>query len=186
MRRFAFAFACDQVVLEIKERLNAYALILRGGAALFAASKEVERDAWRAYVETLRAEGSVPGVQGIGFAQVIAENELASRIARIRGEGFSAYTVNPAGVRALYTAIIYLEPFRDRNLRAFGFDMVSEPVRRAAMEQARDSGEAALSGKVKLVQETGIDVQAGTLMYVPVYRNGMPRDTPTPRKQLDR
>ena len=177
-----FAFACDQISLEIRERLNAYALILRGGAALFAASRVVERNDWRAYVETLRAEGSVPGVQGIGFAQVIAPSELASHVARIRGEGFPAYTVNPAGERALYTSIIYLEPFRDRNLRAFGYDMFSEPVRRAAMEQARDSGEAALSGKVELVQETGIDVQAGTLMYVPVYRNGMPKATPRQRR----
>ncbi len=40
-----------------------------------------------------------------------------------------------------------------RNLRAFGFDMYSEPVRRAAMEAARDTGAAALSGKVVLVQE---------------------------------
>ncbi|MBF0428785.1 MAG: CHASE domain-containing protein [Magnetococcales bacterium] len=36
--------------------------------------------------------------------------------------------------------IIYLEPFKDRNLRAFGYDMLSEPVRRAAMGMARDSG----------------------------------------------
>ena len=177
-----FAVACDQVTLKIQERLGAYALVLRGGAALFAASKEVERGEWRAYVETLQTQGRVPGVQGIGFAQVIPADQLATHIARIRGEGFPDYTVNPPGKRAIYTSIIYLEPFRDRNLRAFGFDMYSEPVRRAAMEQARDSGEAALSGKVKLMQENGADAQAGTLMYVPVYRNGMPKDTQEQRR----
>ncbi|MEI8079949.1 MAG: CHASE domain-containing protein [bacterium] len=31
-------------------------------------------------------------------------------------------------------------------LRAFGYDMLAEPVRRAAMEQARDMDTAALSG----------------------------------------
>ena len=172
-----FAFACDQVTLKIQERLSAYALILRGGAALFAASIAVDRQEWRAYVETLRAEGSIPGVQGIGFAQAISADELPTHIAQIRGEGFPEYTVRPSGERAFYTSIIYLEPFRDRNLRAFGFDMFSEPVRRATMERARDSGEAALSGKVKLVQETDAEVQAGALMYVPVYRNGLPRNT---------
>ncbi len=172
-----FAFACDQVTLKIQERLGSYALILRGAAALFAASKEVSRDEWRNYVETLRAGGSVPGVQGIGFAQIIQPSELAAHTARIRAEGFPDYAVRPAGKRAVYTSIIYLEPFRDRNLRAFGFDMFSEPVRRAAMEQARDTGEAALSGKVQLVQETATQVQAGTLMYVPVYRSGAPVDT---------
>jgi PAS domain S-box-containing protein len=50
------------------------------------------------------------------------------------------------------------------------------------MEQARDSGAPALSGKVELVQETGKEVQAGTLMYVPVYRNGVPTDTVEQRR----
>jgi CHASE1-domain containing sensor protein len=169
-----FAFASDQVALKVRERLGAYALILKGGAALFAGSGTVTRAEWKAYVEKLRAGDSIPGVQGIGFAQVIQPNQLDAHLADVRAEGFPAYTVRPPGERALYTPIIYLEPFSDRNLRAFGFDMFSEPVRRAAMEQARDSGAAALSGKVELVQETVNDVQAGTLMYVPVYRNGAP------------
>ncbi|WP_295383916.1 CHASE domain-containing protein [uncultured Thiodictyon sp.] len=167
-----FAFDCDQVTLKVQERLRSYALILRGGAALFAASVSVERNEWHAYVATLRASGTVPGVQGIGFAEVVAPGQLAAHLARIRAAGFPDYRIYPSGSRPLYTAIIYLEPFADRNLRAFGYDMFSEPVRRAAMEQARDTGEAALSGKVELVQETGSEVQAGTLMYVPVYRNG--------------
>jgi len=176
------AFTSDQVTLKIQERLDAYALILKGGAGLFAASNAVGRREWQAYVEKLRSQDSVPGVQGIGFSQVIPPQQLATHIGRIRAEGFPDYTVRPAGERALYTSIIYLEPFRDRNLRAFGFDMFSEPVRRAAMEQARDSGAPALSGKVELVQETATEVQAGTLMYVPVYRNGAPTDTVEQRR----
>ncbi len=104
---------------------------------LFVASDSVSRREWQAYVEKLRAQDSIPGVQGIGFSQVIPAQQLAAHIAKIRAEGFPDYTVRPAGERALYTSIIYLKPFRDRNLRAFGFGMFSEPVRRAAMEQAR-------------------------------------------------
>lgn len=172
-----FVFDCDQVTLKIQERLSTYALILRGGAALFAASNAVERKEWRDYVAALQADEQVTGVQGIGYAQVIPADQLASHIARIRSEGFPQYTVSPPGERAIYTSIIYLEPFSVRNLRAFGFDMFSDPVRRAAMEQARDTGKAELSGKVELVQETDVEIQAGVLMYVPVYRNGMPKET---------
>lgn len=172
-----FAFDCDQIVLKVQERLSGYALILRGAAGLFAASDTVDRHEWHAYIETLGAACSVPGVQGIGFAQRIAPNELAAHLASIRAEGFPDYNLRPAGERDMYSSIIYLEPFRDRNLRAFGYDMFSEPVRRAAMEQARDTGKTALSGKVTLVQETSTDVQAGTLMYFPVYRNGAPIET---------
>lgn len=177
-----FEFTSDQVALKIRERLDAYALILQGGSGLFAASARVDRNDWRSFVEKLRTHEYLPSVQGIGFAQVISPDQLASHVAAIRAEGFPDYSVRPAGDRATYSAIIYLEPFRDRNLRAFGYDMFSEPIRRAAMEQARDTGEAALSGKVELVQETGTEVQAGTLMYVPVYRNGAPIDTVEQRR----
>ncbi len=177
-----FIFACDQVTLKIQERLEANALVLRGGSALFAASVSVERKEWQAYVENLRSVQSVPGLQGLGFAQVIPADQLAAHIAKIRSEGFPGYTLKPPGERTVYTSIIYIEPFRDRNLRAFGYDMYTEPVRRAAMEKTRDTGEAALSGKVILVQETGTDNQAGVLMYVPVYRNGVPISTVEQRR----
>jgi PAS domain S-box-containing protein len=118
----------------------------------------------------------------LGFARLISRRQLAQHVLEIRAEGFPAYQVSPAGERELYSAIIYLEPFRDRNLRAFGYDMLSEPVRREAMERARDQDTAALSGKVVLVQETGNEVQAGTLMYVPVYQAGMPIATVAQRR----
>ena len=177
-----FALVSDQVSIKIRDRLDAYALILRGAAGLFSISQNVDRNEWRAYVETLRAHLTVPGVQGIGFSKVIEPRDLPRHVVAVRTEGFPEYTVRPAGDRDLYTSLIYLEPFRDRNLRAFGFDMFSEPIRRAAMEFARDSGEASLSGKVALVQETGRDVQAGTLMYFPVYRKGAPLHTQEQRR----
>jgi PAS domain S-box-containing protein len=172
-----FTFAGDRIALKIHERLNAYSLVLRGGAGLFTAKETVARQDWRAYVDTLSASGLIPNLQGVGFAQVIPADQLATHIDRVRSEGFPKYIVWPAGDRTSYSSIIYLEPFRDRNLRAFGYDMLSEPVRRAAMEQARDTGKAALTGKVELVQETDTDVQAGALMYVPVYRNAAPIST---------
>ena len=172
-----FELTSAQVALRIQERLSTYALILQGTAGLLAGSYSVDRKEWRTYVEKLSAQERVPGVQGIGFSKLVPPDQLAAHVASIRAEGFPGYTVRPSGERAVYTSIIYLEPFEGRNLRAFGFDMFSEPVRRAAMERARDTGKAALSGKVELVQETGKEVQAGTLMYVPVYRNGAPLDT---------
>ena len=179
-RRFEFTSA--QVALRIQERLGSYALILQGAAGLFAGPDSVDRKAWRTYVEKLSAHESVPGVQGIGFSKIVPPNQLDAHVASIRAEGFPEYTVRPSGERAVYTSIVYLEPFEGRNLRAFGFDMFSEPVRRNAMERARDTGEAALSGKVELVQETGKEVQAGALMYVPVYRNGAPLNTAEQRR----
>ncbi|HEU0153826.1 MAG TPA: CHASE domain-containing protein [Arenimonas sp.] len=180
--RAQMGFAAEQVSIKIGERLRAYEMILRGGAGLFAGSNDVSREDWRRFVEEFQASALVPGVQGIGFARAIAPDQLAAHEAAVRAEGFPDYRVRPEGPRELYTSILYLEPFRDRNLRAFGYDMYSEPVRRAAMVQARDTGEAALSGKVVLVQETEAQVQPGTLMYVAVYDPSRPTDTPEQRR----
>ncbi len=177
------AHAADQIQLKTRERLASHELILRGGAGLFAASAGVSRAEWKAYIDTLRPDDIVPGVQGIGFSQLIPKQELDTHIARIRAEGFPAYMVTPAGDRDVYSSAIYLEPFSDHNLLAFGYDMFSEPVRRAAMIQARDTGNTALSGKVKLVQETEGTTQAGALMYAPVYRQGLATDTVKQRQR---
>jgi PAS domain S-box-containing protein len=154
----------------VAQRMLAYEQVLCAAAGLFAASGDVQRAEFREYVASLRVEEHYPGIQGIGFSQLVPPAALESHTASIRAEGFPGYEVHPAGRRDAYTAIIYLEPFTGRNLRAFGYDMFSEAVRRAAMERARKSGAAALTGKVKLIQETDKDVQAGAIMYVPVYR----------------
>jgi CHASE1-domain containing sensor protein len=177
-----FEFACSQIELRINARMAAHEQILMSAAALFNASDEVTREQWRNFVLQQKVEQHLPGIQGIGFALLIPRERLAQHIQEFRSQGFADYNVRPEGDRESYTSIIYLEPFSGRNLRAFGYDMFSEPVRRRAMEQAMDLDAPVLSGKVILVQETGQDVQAGTLMYVPVYRKGMPTDTIADRR----
>ena len=177
-----FDFTCNEIQLNIKARLGACAQLLHSGAALFDASKTIDREEWRTFTHSLHLEQQLPGIQGLGFAQLIPRDQLAQHVQAIRREGFPDYQVKPAGERETYSAIIYLEPFSDRNLRAFGYDMLSEPVRRAAMERARDENTTTLSGKVILVQERGQQVQAGTLMYVPVYRRGWPIETSEQRR----
>jgi PAS domain S-box-containing protein len=180
--KLEFTLVCNEIKTKISLRLQGHAQLLRTGSAYFAASDSVTRSEWKAFNTHARIEENLPGIQGIGFSLIIPKNELQYHIKVIRQEGFPDYTVRPAGNREFYTSIIYLEPFSGRNLRAFGYDMYSEPIRRSAMEQARDFDVAALSGKVTLVQETDKDLQTGTLMYVPVYRNGKPLNTVEERR----
>ena len=178
-----FMFACNEIRSKIGDRLQAHEMILLAGAAVFDASDKVTREEWRNFTQRLNVESNLPGIQGIGFALRIPPDCLTQHVQEIRSEGFPNYNVRPEGDRNVYSSIIYLEPFLGRNLRAFGYDMLSEPLRRAAMERARDQNEAALSGKVILVEETEEDIQAGALMYVPVYRRGMPTQTVEQRSE---
>lgn len=172
-----FALECNEIKTKITTRLYTHAQLLRSGSSFFAASDTVSRKEWKKFIGSSKLDKNLPGIQGVGFSVIIKKKQLQRHIQQVRKEGFTEYTVRSTGNEEIYTSIIYLEPFVDRNLRAFGYDMYSEPIRRKAMEQACDYDIAALSGKVLLVQETGKDMQAGTLMYVPVYRNGLPTNT---------
>ena len=177
-----FQFQSQDVVNAIAKRMLDYEMVLRGGAALFNASQEVSRSEWHVFSERLQLHRYYPGIQGLGYSQMFSADEKAALVARVRAEGFQGFDVKPAGERAVYSSILYLEPFDWRNKRAFGYDMFSEPTRRAAMELARDTGEPAISGRVVLLQETRKDPQYGFLMYMPVYRQGMPTANPAQRR----
>jgi hypothetical protein len=182
-----FEAEVTQTTSAIEIRLKSYEQILLGGKGLFVASKQVTRDEWKQFVETQAAATRFPGIQGVGHSKLIGgKDKLAAHIEEIRKEGFPEYTVRPEGDRDEYHSIIYLEPFDERNQRAFGYDMYSEPVRRAAMDLARDSGVSTISGKVKLVQETEVDVQPGFLMYVPLYDGAEIPQTVEERRSLFR
>ena len=178
-----FDYRVKTIETRIYERLLAYEFLLRGGQSLFGTSDEVTREDWRTYVTKLQINQYYPGIQAVGFSKQILPSEKEAHLRQIRSEGFPQYTIKPEGDRPEYTSIIFLEPFDWRNQRAFGYDMFSEPIRKEAMIRARDNGIAALSGKVTLVQETINDIQAGFLIYLAVYRNGEPIETPEQRHE---
>jgi PAS domain S-box-containing protein len=166
-----FEFRTRDAQLRIEQRMKTYEQVLRDVHG-FVTTARVGRKEFGRLIAGMNLGKNYPGIQGVGFAVVVPRAELARHVAAVRAEGFPDYAIRPAGDRDPYTSIIYLEPFEGRNLRAFGYDMHSEPVRRAALDMATDTADIAISGKVKLVQETDKDIQAGFLMYLPVYALG--------------
>ena len=128
-----FDFRVNEIVTSIKKRLLAYEQVLLGGSGLFAASKYVDRTEWKSYVEKLNIEQNYPGILGIGFSRVLLPSEKDKYIKSVRKDGFPNFWIWPEGDREIYTTIVYLEPFKGRNLRAFGYDMFTNPIRKKAM-----------------------------------------------------
>ena len=125
----------------VRDRLDHHTTLLLATRGLFHGDDPVTADEFRRYIEGLELDTRFPGIQGIGFA-------------RATGERYE---------------IEMIEPLDRRNAAALGFDMASEPIRRAAIERARDTGAPAASARVTLVQEIDGDKQPGFLIYVPVY-----------------
>ncbi|HET8540475.1 MAG TPA: CHASE domain-containing protein [Anaeromyxobacter sp.] len=154
----------------LQRRMDAYVAKLRSTRGLFEIRpRDPDPEDFRRFVASFELSRYYPGVQGVGWAKALRPDEVAGHEAAVRTAGDPAYRVWPGGERAFRSSIVMLEPLDWRNRRAIGYDMFSEPTRRAAMERARDTGEVAASGKVELVQEAGEQRQAGFLMYLAVY-----------------
>ncbi len=158
--RERFVRRAENIATEIRSRMLDYQQVLRGCQGLFAASDRVSSQEWKTYVERLDLNTHYPGIQGIGFGAWMPDVQTTGRV-----------------------PVTYLEPADTRNIRALGFDMYAERRRRAAMEFARDQNAPALTGRVILAQEIDSDIQYGTLLYLPIFRNGSPVATVIERRE---
>jgi PAS domain S-box-containing protein len=165
----------------IRERMNIYQEVLQGGVGLFAASNHVTNEEWRAYYEELHLQEKLPGILGFGYAEMLKQSDKEAFLESMRTDVNPNYVIKPSGNRDYYAAIKYLEPEDKRNKEAVGYDMYSEAVRRTALRDAALSGHMSISGKITLVQEIDHDVQAGILMYLPLYKKGLDTNTPDER-----
>jgi PAS domain S-box-containing protein len=178
-----FAFRAAQAVDSVIGRMHSYEQVLRGGVGLFIASPTVSKQQWHEYVENLNMPEQFPGIQNMAVDFPIPAAEKEAHVSRMRALGFSDYSIKPEQPeRPVYHTLAYVEPFAGRNLRAFGFDMYTNPTRRAAMDRAIDEGLPTISGMVKLAQETNQDVQNGFIFCLPVYQKGRSISTPTERR----
>ncbi len=73
----------------------------------------------------------------------------------------------PASGREHYFPVTYMAPLAG-NEKALGFDCGSEPIRAAALQEARKTGLCTATDPILLIQETG--GQRGFLLVQPVYR----------------
>ena len=154
----------------LERRANASSAYLRAGAALLATLDDVPADRFRRFVSELRLDSDYRGAEGIGWAAVVYPDEVDAFEARMSAETSSRFRIYPrlAGSQPYVVPVTYLEPDTERNRRARGYDMFSEPVRRAALLEAERSERPIASGKVVLRQDEDTD-RPGFLIYMPVF-----------------
>jgi diguanylate cyclase (GGDEF)-like protein len=180
--RTQFDFALRDTVSRIEQRVAAYEQMLRGVQGLLATTGLTNRDAIHDYVETLQLDANFSGIQVIGVIEQVPHSRKAAHIAAIRRLGVADYGIHPAGERETYAPIIQREFYIDRSNAPLGFDAWANPVRRLAMEKARDSGMAAITGKVQLIVDKDAADNPGFIMYLPIFAQGQPRDSVTQRR----
>lgn len=106
-----------------------------------------------------------PAVQALSWNPVVHDIQVAGlSITERDGRG----GLVQAARRGEYVPVLYIEPL-EGNQRALGFDVSSEPIRRQALERARETGDVAATGPIRLVVQEGTE-SSSVLLFSPVYR----------------
>jgi diguanylate cyclase (GGDEF)-like protein len=176
-----FDYSLGDAVSRVEQRMGTYELLLRGVQSLFNTTGAMDRQRFRDYVNTLDLDANFSGIQTIGVVQWVPGAQADAHIEAMRKQGAAGYAILPPGSRADYAPIVQREPYIGLNRAVLGFDSWAEPVRRRALERARDSGMATLSGKVRLSVDT-VTARPGFIMYLPIYASGQPIDSVAQRR----
>lgn len=181
-RQQRFEQEAQDISQRVVSRMQAYEMVLRGTSGLMTGSEHVSREEWERALDQLQLQDRYPGIQALAWSRYMQADQLQAFVAEEQARGRTDFRLFPPGAREHYLLIDYISPLDWRNRRVLGYDMLSEPVRRAAVQQAIDSGVATLSAPVTLRQETEENVQAGVLLYLPVYQPGRPLSTVEERR----
>ena len=161
-------------------------LVLKLLERSYAGSEKVERDQFHEFTKPIPED--VRCLQALEWVPRVTAAQRAAYEEGVYREGLTGFQITEggadgrmvrAGPREEYFPVHFAEPLAG-NEQALGFDLGSEPTRRAALVAARDSGEMRGTGRIRLVQETGD--QWGFLVLVPVYRNGASLETVEARR----
>ncbi|MDE2584224.1 MAG: CHASE domain-containing protein [Betaproteobacteria bacterium] len=177
----AFSREASQASSLIRERLDDYDQVLRGGKGFFAAHPDAHRGDWHRYTHPLELARHYPGLFILAYAPRVRRGELPAFIRRMRDkEGLSAFNVYPLAERQEFVPVAYVEPDTSAH-GIYGFDLSSEATRQAALIQARETGEAALSGPIAPTEAQGPGQQISFLMVTPTYQEQLPLNSTAQR-----
>jgi serine/threonine-protein kinase RsbW len=139
---------------------------LRAAAGLVDAEGEVDVESFRSYA---RAIGSIGSVDALGLAEIVPGGEREA-FEIVLGRRISQ-TVRPGVFRSAepsdsYVPIVAVWPDAGVSAALLGFDLESEPRRRATVERARASRDTVVAGVLPFVWE-GEGLQAIRPIYAP-------------------
>jgi len=149
------------------------------------AAEPVSADAFARFTQPFLARH--PGLQALEWVPRVQERERDAFVAQVRAEGLAEFSIlervggepRPAGARPEWFPVLRVAPLPG-NAAALGLDQGADPLRRPALEQARDTGQPAASAPLILARETA--GQHSLLVYVPQGPAGAPGETVPARR----
>ncbi len=155
---------------QLAGRVRVYEQVAREAASVVTAFPSVQRSEWRRFVEGLRIPERYPGIIAVAYARAIPISQGASLIAAMRADGAENFRIWPENAGPERVINVFAAPASEANDRALGFDMMSESVRRTAIEQARASGDPTATRAITLKIDENGGAQPAFILYQATYR----------------
>lgn len=171
----------SQVQAEIQSRFDRTLSGFRGlRGAMHAMDGPLPRQAFKAWASSRDLTAEFPGIRGLGFIQRVERPDVAAFLAAERADAAPDFELKTSGQAPDLYVIKLIEPL-ENNQAARGYDVGSEPLRRAAIERAIDTGVPTTTAPIVLVQDG--QRRPGMLYYLPVYRPGQAVETAAQRRE---
>ena len=168
----------DRVVSTLRGRLASARQAVYGARALLDASSSATPSDWVSFVASI-APFMNEGVVGLGQVERIARADVEALERRVRAQGLRDFRVERTGTRPVLYVVTRIEPAA-RNAGALGLDVGSGTTRRRAADRAMDTGKAALSRRIRIIE--GAQEVPGFLLFLPRYASGAPIETTEQRR----
>jgi len=188
--RLQFQRQTDSLTTALQRSINRYTdLLLALGDFYAVTDNTVARGEFNRFVQ--RALETYPGIQALEWAPLVPAADRNRFEAAIQADGYPTFQITEresrgglirAASRLYYIPVTYVQPLVGNEL-ALGYDLTSDSTRRRALQRARDTGNIAASGRIRLVQEN--KNQFGFLVFLPLYAGeAVPPSAAARREQL--
>ena len=171
----AFRTLASNCANAIVEGFSQTLFAIESVGALYGSSQNISSSQFDAFVAPLLDR--FPTIAALGWVPLVNHNEREEfeRTAQQLFPGFRITERNAhneivdSAKRQIYFPVYFIRPY-EGNEAAHGFDLYSNPVRRAAIDHARNSGETTSTARIRLVQERGD--RYSVLIIHPVFQQG--------------
>jgi PAS domain S-box-containing protein len=184
-RKIQFQNQADKLATTLQQSINQNLDFLKATGRLYGATEQVKRQEFKLFIQDFLVK--CPSIYALSWAPVVLEKERQTFERAIQAEGYSFFQITQqkapgkmirAGQRPKYLPITYIEQ-KHTFIRVLGYDLASEPIRRTAIEKARDTGKVTTTGRLTIIPTN----QLGFVVFQPVYGKGTSTDSLEARRK---
>ncbi|NTV69763.1 MAG: hypothetical protein HGA71_06415 [Azonexaceae bacterium] len=168
------------ITAEIRDRLNLHGQFLRSLQAFAAAAPTQDKAMWRRFAKAMETEGSLAGMFAFAYAPAVHRNapETLGKSSKIPVDRAMARIFLKTN-SGLALPLVFIAPESPAVESAIGFDLLSEPMRREAINRAVLTDSIAMTAPIELQPDKGTKRPGFQMLHAIFQEHGVAKNTPS-------